>query len=263
MGQHSLSIIVPALNEQGNLRLTVQEVLLAVEGLFDEFEILVFDDASTDGTAEIADCLATEHPQIRVFHNSVNKGLGWNYRAGVEAARMHYVILVNGKHDVAADQLRRILELHGQADVILPYHTNDKDRPWIRHVISRTYTMLLNILFGLNLKYFNDSALYPTAAVRQFNVQTDSYAFSAETVIKALRLKLNCIQVPISNIYPQITITRSRAFSMRNVLGVTWFFLRMIGEIYLPDLLGGQDFGSSGVIMGRPSASRETAASTP
>ncbi|MCE5278630.1 MAG: glycosyltransferase family 2 protein [Planctomycetaceae bacterium] len=234
MDAPGLSVIVPAFNEKGNLRLTVQEVLAAIDGLFTNYEILIFDDASTDGTDQEADGLAAEFANIRVFHNPLNKGLGWNYRAGVEAARMDYVILVNGKHDLAGDQLRRILELRGQADIILPYHTNDKDRPWIRHVISRTYTTILNILFGFNLHYFNDSALYPTAVVRRLNIQTDSYAFSAETLIKALKSGLNCIEVPITNIYPDLCSTS--AFGMRNILGVFFFFVRTASQVYAPEL---------------------------
>ena len=52
-------------------------------------------------TAAVADRLAAEHAGVRVFHNGVTRGLGWNYRVGIGAARMAYVSFVNGKHNLA------------------------------------------------------------------------------------------------------------------------------------------------------------------
>ena len=96
MAENTITLIVPALNEEGNVGPTVREIVAAVEGDFDDYEILIFDDGSTDGTGAEADRIGAANPKVRVVHNPVNKGLGWNYRAGIEEARMHYVTLVGG-----------------------------------------------------------------------------------------------------------------------------------------------------------------------
>ena len=82
----SLSVIIPALNEARNIKGCVEEVLAAVDGRFSDYEILIFDDGSTDGTGAIADDIAVGNKQIRVIHNGRTMGFGYNYRTGVEQA---------------------------------------------------------------------------------------------------------------------------------------------------------------------------------
>ena len=111
-------------NEAGHLAATIGEVLAAVEGLFAECEILIIDDSSSDGTGRVADQLAAgqcpKNARIRAFHSRRNHGLGWVFRAGLRLARMDYVILVNGKHDMAAAQMRKILTARGRTDLVVP-----------------------------------------------------------------------------------------------------------------------------------------------
>src|SRR5438132_621669 len=72
----SISVIVTALNEEGNLEPTVDSVVRAVSPRFADYEVIVIDDGSTDRTFEIAESLAAENPKIRVHHNPRNLGLG-------------------------------------------------------------------------------------------------------------------------------------------------------------------------------------------
>ena len=227
----TLSVIVPALDEAPNLRATVDEIVRAVEGDLQDYEILIVDDCSTDGTGAIADALAAENPHVRVVHNPEHAGLGRNFRRGLELARMTYVTLVNGKHDLAAEELRKILALRGRADVIVPYAVNSHERSFFRRTVSRTFTGLLNLLFGYRLHYYNDSVLHRRAELLTLVLRTDSYAYTAEALIKALRCGRTYLEVPIACLFPPGI--KTNAFRWRNVSGVARFLVSIVYDIYI------------------------------
>ncbi len=229
-GEDTITIIVPAYNEADGLEATIDELTAAVEGAFEGYEIIIFDDASTDATPALADRLAARD-NVRAVHNERNRGLGWNYREGLRQARMRYVTLVNGKHDIAAEQLRRIFAARGRADVVVPYHTNDRERPRLRRIVSRAFTTLLNVAFGHRLHYYNDSVLHRVEIVRSLRLRTSSYAFTAEALIKALRSGCSFVEVPIVNLYPPGA--KTSAFRLRNVTGVAAWLLWMVWDVWL------------------------------
>lgn len=237
-GADTISVIVIALNEEANIGPTVREVEAAVRGEFEDYEILVCDDGSTDGTGAEADRLARADSRIQVVHNGVNRGLGWNYRAGIGRARMRYVTWVCGKHDIEADQLRHIFAARTKADLVVPYHTNDEDRPRLRQAISRLYVRLLNVLFGLRLRHYNESVVLETSVARAFVIRTDSYAFQAELLIKALQAGHSHVDVPIRNLFPPGQV--SKAFRLKNVAGVAGFLCRMLWDVHVARRCGRQ-----------------------
>ena len=89
-----VSIIVPALNEEQNLPPLFQRLLDLTRKLDQPVEILLVDDASTDGTLRVAEEWARGHPEIRVHHKPLPHGLGRGIRAGIEQARGRIGVVV-------------------------------------------------------------------------------------------------------------------------------------------------------------------------
>ena len=92
----TISLIIPALNEEAGLEPTVNKVIQALGEKFTDYEILIVNDGSQDKTGEIAERLAANNYHIRVFHNPKNLGLGYNYRRGVGLATKDYIGWVPG-----------------------------------------------------------------------------------------------------------------------------------------------------------------------
>ena len=82
----SLSVIVTAMNEEGNLRPTVESVLAVVTSQPWDYEVLIIDDGSSDRTAEVAAQLAASDPRVKVHHHPRNLGLDRAYLKGIELA---------------------------------------------------------------------------------------------------------------------------------------------------------------------------------
>ena len=191
----SMSFIVPALNEEANIQATVNAILQTVRTWGQTFEILFIDDGSTDNTGPIMAELAARHPHIRVLHNERNLGLGGAYKRGVAAARGTYAMLVPGDDTWPSESLDQIFATVGQADIVIPYQANSQDRPLVRRLGSWGFTTIINILFGLHIKYYNGLVVHRTELLRQIAINTDGFAYQAEALIKVLRQGHSYVEV--------------------------------------------------------------------
>lgn len=230
VNKNSISIIVPALNEEKNLEAAVTTILTTVEKIFDEYEIIIFNDGSTDKTGEIADTLTDGNKNIRVFHNKTSQCLGGVYKQGRKIAKMTYLMLVNGKNDIATESLDKIFALREKYDMVIPYTLNFKERPVIRVFFSKSFVGLLNTIFCLNLKYFNHYVLHRKELINSIDIKTDSYAFQAEALIKLIKSGYTYTEVGVTDKFEKGI--KTKAFRINNIREVFLFFLRMIYEYY-------------------------------
>ena len=89
----SLSVVVPTYNEKENLPTFVDGVFAALKG--ESFELLIVDDASPDGTGELADTMAAERPQLKVLHRPGKLGRGTGFSDGLKATEGEFVAIMD------------------------------------------------------------------------------------------------------------------------------------------------------------------------
>ena len=222
----SISIIVPALNEEKNLKNTIDTILEAVNDRFSGFEIIIFDDNSCDSTGRIAQELKASNKNIRVIHNPRTMGFGYNFKKGVEAARNNYITMFPGDDDVKAGSMIDMFNLIGCADCIIGHTTNIPcDRPLWRRVISRIFTICMNAAFGLDLKYYNGIVIHRTDIIKNVSLTTYGFAFQAEALTKILRSGRSFAEVGIE--LKGRRYGRTSAFKIKNVISVAKTALRL------------------------------------
>lgn len=228
----SVSVVIPAYNEEKNLEATTVFLLerLDKNGILD-FEILIFNDNSTDTTGKIADELASKHSQIRVVHNPKNMNLGYNITKGFELATKEFVGFIPGDNETEPETLDNIFRVLGQADVIIPYIKNPEARPWGRRMLSKTYVMIINTAFCLNMKYYNGMCYFKTSMVKKVPVSTHGFAYMTEILVKLLKSGSNFIEVPMINRVRERGATK--AFRIKNILSVFKTFLHLFYEVQI------------------------------
>jgi dolichol-phosphate mannosyltransferase len=227
-------MIVPAFNEEASLGATVQAVSAALAARFDDYEILIVNDGSRDGSARLADELAAADPHIRAVHNDANLGLGACYRKGVALVTKEYVGWVPAKNSIPPDSLADLFAAVGTADVVAA-HIRTDNRSLYRRAISRAFTGLMNAFFGLRLRYFNGPNILRSDLARQVPMTTSSFAFMAEIMIRLAGAGHSIVDVGIHN--RERTDGKTKAFTLQNLLGVFGIVARLFCEIRLGGVL--------------------------
>ena len=230
----SVSIIIPAYNEEKKLAPTVNFVLVSLnKNSISDFEILIFDDASTDKTGEVADELAKKYSQVRVIHNSKNMNLGYNITRGFQLATKEYSGFVPGDNETDPETLDNIFKVLGTADVIVPYIANYEVRSFMRRWLSKTYVKIINLAFGLNMRYYNGMCFFKTSMVQKVPVSTYGFAYMTEILVKILKSNpdIKFIEVPMIN--RARASGESKAFRPKNVASVFKTFLTLFWEVQI------------------------------
>jgi dolichol-phosphate mannosyltransferase len=200
-------VCLPTYNEAENVEPVVR-ALVAVLG--EEDRVLVIDDASPDGTGEIADRLAAELPQVGVLHRSAKQGIGPAYvdgfrRALAGGARLVLEMDCDFSHD-PRDVPRLIEAAEGRADLVLGsrYVRGGRVENWglARQLVSRAGSLYARILLGSRLHDLTGGfKCYRRAVLEAIDldaVSAQGYAFQIETTYRALRAGFRVVEIPIT-----------------------------------------------------------------
>lgn len=198
--RQKLSIIIPCYNEQE----TIRELLHRVEQVRLpnwEKEIIVVDDGSHDGTAEI---LQTYAHRFIVILQEKNKGKGSAVRRGLQEATGHYALIQDADLEYDPNEITRLIQglEEGRGNVIYGSRNLLRRRKRVELLIPRfgvwTITKLLNVLYGLSLTdAWTCYKLFPVGAARDF----PTGGFEAELLFTAAlaRRGLSIGEVAISH----------------------------------------------------------------
>jgi glycosyltransferase involved in cell wall biosynthesis len=225
----TITLIVPALNEEAVIAQVLERIYEHAAGHFRDFELIAVNDGSTDRTGEIMDGIAARHPQVRVLHNKPNIGLGASFQRGLREAHCQYVMLLCGDGGLPARSLPAIFERIGTADLIIPHMSNLRSiKSPARYLISRTYTGLLNLLFGFNLKYYNGLPVYRRSLLNAIRITSAGFGFQGEILVKLLKSGCTYVEVGVEG-----AEEKGRSFALRptNILSVSRTLLHLILEI--------------------------------
>ncbi|MBI2664009.1 glycosyltransferase family 2 protein [Candidatus Woesearchaeota archaeon] len=224
----SVSIIIPAFNDEATLEGSVKSVLVIAKKLFSDYELLIFDDGSTDRTADVVDMLA-KNPRIRAFHNPKNMNVGYSYRKGINAASKDYVMLLPGPDSLTVDSLEFYMGKIGQADIVTSHSSNREVRLRHRLVISAIASAALNFLFALRLKYYFGMQMYKTSLVRKVRITTNSFGVYPEILIQLVKAGHSVREVPIQAL-PETNSTT--ALRWNNIRGIVSVVVRLFFRVH-------------------------------
>jgi glycosyltransferase involved in cell wall biosynthesis len=215
----SLSIVIPAYNEAGNIVGTLDNVTRALAPLDLPHEILVVDDGSTDGTGALVTANLGRFPGVQLLVNERNMGFGWSYRRGVTAARLGHVVMVHGDNAWGSDTLRELFSHIGEADIIVGYTRNMwQSRSWQRTVISKSFTLAVNLVTRRHLEYYNGLQIHLAPVLKSLRIESSGYGFQPEVLVKCLHATRTFVEVPMD--LTERVHGESKAFRMKNVVDV-------------------------------------------
>ena len=146
----SISVFFPCYNEQENVGRTVEKALVVMEKLNADFEVIIVDDGSTDGTGRIADEIAARDSRVKVVHHQSNLGYGSALQSGFNAATKELVFYTDGDGQFDIGEMPALLPLMEQYDIVSCYRLNRRDSA-IRKINGWCWTKLVCLLFSLKI----------------------------------------------------------------------------------------------------------------
>lgn len=202
-GSYSLSVFFPCFNERENIESLVFEAAEVLDGLGRDFEIILVDDGSTDGTGPLADSLAAKIPSLKVVHHAVNSGYGTALRSGFRAASKDLVFYTDGDHQFDLKELPGILPLIEQYDIVSCYRLNRREG-LLRRFNAFCWTRLVCFLFGLKLKDIDCAfKLYKRGIFDGMTLISTGALIDTEILARAVRKGYTITQVGVHH-YPRL-----------------------------------------------------------
>ena len=182
----SISVIIPAYNEEGNIKKAVQACLEVLPSLTDAFEIIVVNDGSKDGTKQMAEELARYAPSVKVYHHAFNKGMGAAVATGISHARHDLVFPIPADLQFDIKELRNFLPLIENSDIVIGYRVQRAGNLYRRFITFANH-LLLRIFFGLTVRDPSWVKLFRRKIFDSISVTSSGFFWEAEVLIKAVR----------------------------------------------------------------------------
>ena len=201
----TVTILLPAYNEAAIISDSLNILCKHMSALNEKYDwdILIVNDGSKDGTAEIADNLAKTLPNVSIHHNKVNKNLGGALRAGFEIAKGEYIVVLDIDLSFGPDHVETLVDaaIDQDADIVIasPYMKGGKTTniPFHRLLMSKVLNKIMRFTSGINIHSFTGMArAYKKEFLDTLNLKTSTYSINPEIIQKARILRGRIIEVP-------------------------------------------------------------------
>jgi glycosyltransferase involved in cell wall biosynthesis len=201
----SLSVVLPAYNEEAVIADTVLHVDTVVRGLVDDYEIVVTNDGSRDRTGEVLARLRREHPEVplEVVTHARNRGYGAALASGFDAATKDLIFMTDGDKQFDVGELATFLpEMDEHTHLVIGWRRKRADPP-LRLLNAWGWKQLVNGLFGYTARDVDCAfKLFRRRVWERITVHARGATFSAEFLVKARRLGFCVKELPVSH-YPR------------------------------------------------------------
>lgn len=223
-------VVIPTYNEKENIQKLVPEILKEGE----EFEVLIVDDNSPDGTGEVADKLAHQYPdKVHVLHRPCKLGLGSAYREGFKFALAHgadYIFEMDADFSHDPKYLPEFLKLMDEYDLVIGSRYKNGisvvNWPLRRLILSLLATKYVRLITGLKLsdcttgyKCFKRKVL---ETLDLDSILSNGYSFQIEVNYRVHKLGFKIGELPIVFIDRHSGSSKMSGSIIREALYIVW-----------------------------------------
>ena len=227
-----LSIFVPLYNEAEFIQAVLERIIRAPLPAGLEREIIVVDDASTDGSAELVDEFALRRPGlIRLIRSPKNRGKGAAIRIAIEHARGDYCLIQDADLEYDPQEYQSLLGplLDGSADVVYGSRFLSAGRRRVLYywhsVANHALTTLCNIISNLNLTDMETCyKAFRVPLLKSIPIRSDRFGIEPEITIKLAKRHARIYEVPIS--YSGRTYDEGKKIGLKDAFQALWVMLR-------------------------------------
>ncbi|MCL5439128.1 MAG: glycosyltransferase family 2 protein [Patescibacteria group bacterium] len=202
MIKKSISVFLPTLNEQENIKTCVLSIKKYLSKRFEDYEILVISGGSTDNTEKIVRDLAKRDKRILLISQKKNLGYGAALRSGFSRSSKELVFYTDADNQFNIKDLDILLPLLTSFDIVAGFRINRQD-PLMRIFVAWVYNMFIRILFNLDVLDIDASfKLYKKDVFKKIKLKANTGLIDAEILIKAKKNGFSIGQIGVKH-YPR------------------------------------------------------------
>jgi glycosyltransferase involved in cell wall biosynthesis len=196
--RHSISAFFPAYNDVGSIGKIIHTMAWLLPKMAADYEVVVVDDGSTDGTSDLLKNLAREYPFLKVIHHGVNRGYGAALITGFANCSKELIFYTDGDGQYDVEELPLLLaRFCGDVDVVNGYKISRSD-PKHRIIAGLIYRQLMRFLFRLNIKDIDcDFRLFRREHLAGHQLTCDSGVICVELVKRFQDKGCKIVEVPV------------------------------------------------------------------
>ena len=212
----AVSLFFPVYMDEATTAIMIRKAVRFLDSLGCDYEVIVVDDASPDGSGAIADDLALQYPRVRVIHHPINLGYGAAVRSGLAACRFEHICFTDGDDQYEIEDFRKLLRLREHYDLVITFRYK-KIYSSSRIFVSWIYNTLLRRMFRTRFRDVSTGLrMVRKSVVDQIELETTSPFIGAELAVKAMFAGYRVGEVGIQT-FPR-TFGRGSTTSVRNIL---------------------------------------------
>lgn len=228
--QNSASIIFPMYNEHEYITETISNTKKIMDSLFSDYEIIVVDNNSTDGSFERLAVLSKLDAKIKLYRHNKVRDLGSVFRLGLSRSTKEVIICSDFDLPYDLSVLKIFLPLLSEADIIQGYRMGKRESI-MRQVYTKVYNFIIRVVFNLKLKDTNFSMkIFKRKILEKVNLESNGPFIASELLIKAKSLGYKIKEVGVKH-FPRKYGT-SKICSKNNILFITFLILREMLILY-------------------------------
>lgn len=213
--KYNISFVFPMFNEAENIEDTIRRISELALQICEDYEIVIADDASTDGSGDLVDRLALNNVRIRSIRLKKNTKFGGALNAGLKAASKDIVVYTDSDFPAKEEDIKRALELLDGADIVSAYSLVIKDASLKRIIMSKVYNFLVRLLFGLRMRDINSGLkIYKREVLKGLDLKSKSPFIDVEIFVEAAKRNFRIKQ------YGLIFELRTKGLSTISRMGV-------------------------------------------
>ena len=224
-----VSLVLPMYNEKDYLVKTVQTAGSILGGMTDNYEIIIVDDASTDGSGTMADSLACLNNRIKVIHHGRNRKLGGALKTGFYKAVKDIIVYTDIDLPFDLSRLKDLILLVNEFDIIKGYRSGKRES-LLRSFYSKAYNLLINFVFHVKFRDINFSLkIFKRSALNELELKSEGSFIDAEFMVKAANLGYSIKEVELE--YTPRTYGISRLSSPGVIFKIIYEMLKLFPEV--------------------------------